>query len=66
MAGSDERAAWLDYTAEKMQTILTTKILGAWNLHALTRLQPLTHFVLFSSVASFFGSNHQLPYVNFE
>src|SRR5207244_896738 len=35
------------------------KVEGAWNLHLLTKDSPLDFFVLFSSVASVFGSPAQ-------
>lgn len=39
--------------------VLAPKALGAWNLHDLTRNLPLDYFVMYSSVASVFGSPGQ-------
>ncbi|BAZ08809.1 beta-ketoacyl synthase [Calothrix sp. NIES-4071] len=39
--------------------VMNPKVKGAWNLHQLTKNQPLDFFVLFSSVASLFGSPAQ-------
>ena len=43
----------LAYTRE----ILAPKVEGAWNLHRITREDPLDHFVLFSSVSSLWGGH---------
>jgi acyl transferase domain-containing protein/thioesterase domain-containing protein len=42
--------------ASRFATVLAPKVLGAWNLHILTRHRPLAAFVLFSSLASLLGS----------
>ena len=39
-------------TEERMWNAMAPKILGAWNLHALTNDVPLDFLVLFSSMAS--------------
>jgi NADPH:quinone reductase-like Zn-dependent oxidoreductase/acyl carrier protein len=39
--------------------VMNPKVQGAWNLHQLTKNQPLDFFVLFSSVASLLGSPAQ-------
>jgi acyl transferase domain-containing protein/NADPH:quinone reductase-like Zn-dependent oxidoreductase/NAD(P)-dependent dehydrogenase (short-subunit alcohol dehydrogenase family)/acyl carrier protein len=38
------------------------KVLGAWNLHAATRGQPLDFFVMYSSASGLFGSPGQANY----
>ena len=52
----------LQLTPERFARVMAPKIAGAWNLHTLTRNIPLDFFILFSSVASLFGtpgqSNH--------
>jgi acyl transferase domain-containing protein/acyl carrier protein/ubiquinone/menaquinone biosynthesis C-methylase UbiE len=50
-------------TEERMWKAMAPKILGAWNLHSLTRDVPLDFFVLFSSIASVIGSPGQANYV---
>jgi NADP-dependent 3-hydroxy acid dehydrogenase YdfG len=46
----------------RFSRVLTPKVAGAWHLHELTRDLPLAAFVLFSSVASVFGSAGQSNY----
>ena len=46
----------------RFERVLSPKVRGAWNLHRLTANLPLDHFVLFSSVASVFGSPGQANY----
>jgi len=50
-------------TWDRFQRVLSPKVLGAWNLHVLTREMPLDFFVLFSSASSLFGSVGQANYV---
>jgi acetylornithine/succinyldiaminopimelate/putrescine aminotransferase/NADPH:quinone reductase-like Zn-dependent oxidoreductase/predicted amino acid dehydrogenase/acyl carrier protein len=47
---------------QRFDRVLAPKVQGAWNLHTLTRDQPLDFFVLFSSVASAIGSPGQGNY----
>lgn len=49
-------ALLMQQTWQRFETVLKPKVLGAWHLHQLTQELPLDFFVLFSSVASFFGS----------
>jgi acyl carrier protein len=44
---------------ESFARVLSPKVQGAWNLHALTQHLPLDFFILFSSVASILGSPGQ-------
>lgn len=48
---------------ERMLKVLEPKIVGAWNLHTQTVGKPLDFFVLYSSLASVFGSAGQANYV---
>jgi NADPH:quinone reductase-like Zn-dependent oxidoreductase/short-subunit dehydrogenase/acyl carrier protein len=50
-------------TEERMWKAMAPKIMGAWNLHALTLDLPLDFFVLFSSLASVIGNPGQANYV---
>jgi acyl transferase domain-containing protein/NADPH:quinone reductase-like Zn-dependent oxidoreductase/SAM-dependent methyltransferase/aryl carrier-like protein len=43
----------------RFERVLAPKVEGAWNLHRLTRDRELDAFVLFSSIASVFGSAGQ-------
>ncbi|GET38793.1 type I polyketide synthase [Microseira wollei] len=47
---------------EQFTRVMAPKVLGAWNLHALTQNQALDFFVLFSSVSSLFGAVNQTSY----
>ncbi len=49
-------------TWERFEKVLAPKVQGAWNLHVLTRNYPLDFFIMFSSVASLFGSAGQANY----
>jgi acyl carrier protein len=49
--------------SERMSRVLVPKIKGAWNLHELTRDQPLDHFMLYSSVTTYIGNPGQGNYV---
>ena len=49
--------------AVRMDGVLRSKLLGAWNLHQLTVDIPLEHFVMYSSVTTFIGNPGQANYV---
>ncbi|MFY0578801.1 KR domain-containing protein [Cystobacter fuscus] len=46
----------------RFREVLTPKIQGAWNLHALTRDEPLDFFVLYSSMSALLGMPGQGNY----
>lgn len=46
-----------------LEKVLTPKVAGAWNLHLATKDVPLDWFVMYSSVATLFGSAAQASYV---
>ena len=48
----------------RIMPVLEPKILGAWNLHQATEGKPLDFFVMYSSLASVFGSTGQANYVS--
>ncbi len=45
-----------DLDEKRMRRVLSPKLLGAWNLHALTRERELDLFVLYSSATTSFGN----------
>jgi NAD(P)-dependent dehydrogenase (short-subunit alcohol dehydrogenase family) len=49
-------------TPDRFARVMAPKVLGAWNLHLLTRTMPLDFFVLFSSVSALLGSPGQGSY----
>lgn len=51
-----------DQSAQRFVTVMAPKVKGAWNLHELTEKMDLDFFVLFSSLASVFGSPGQSNY----
>ncbi|HEY5254009.1 MAG TPA: SDR family NAD(P)-dependent oxidoreductase, partial [Acidobacteriaceae bacterium] len=58
-AGVLDDGALLQQTWERFERVLSPKLEGACHLHRLTAHQSLDQFVLFSSVASIFGSEGQ-------
>jgi acyl carrier protein len=50
-------------TEERMWKVMAPKMLGAWNLHALTVDAELDFFIMFSSFASLVGTPGQANYV---
>ena len=63
-AGMLPDGALQNHTWHNFEQVMASKVKGAWHLHQLTQNQPLKFFVLFSSMASLFGSpgqgNHAL------
>ena len=59
LAGALDDGALIQQSWPRFETVLAPKVLGAWNLHRLTRRLPLDCFVLFSSWSSFLGSHGQ-------
>lgn len=49
-------------SAERFQRVLAAKVLGTWNLHLLTREEPLDFFLCYSSAAAVLGSPGQANY----
>ncbi|MEV0033320.1 SDR family NAD(P)-dependent oxidoreductase [Nocardia sp. NPDC050793] len=62
LAGVLEDAVVADLDESRLVRALAGKARGAWHLHQATLDQPLTHFVLFSSLAGLFGSPGQGAY----
>jgi myxalamid-type polyketide synthase MxaB len=58
-AGVLDDGVILQQSSKKFMTTMRAKVDGAWNLHTLTQALHLDFFVLFSSVASMFGSPGQ-------
>ncbi|MBV8236979.1 MAG: SDR family NAD(P)-dependent oxidoreductase, partial [Acidimicrobiia bacterium] len=46
-------------TPERFERVLAPKVAGAWNLHVLTRDDPLDFFVMYGSAAALLGSAGQ-------
>ncbi|MGO9917251.1 MAG: SDR family NAD(P)-dependent oxidoreductase, partial [Isosphaeraceae bacterium] len=56
---------WVEQqTWQRFVNVLGPKVLGAWNLHELTKDRPLDHFVVFSSLAGLCGSPGQTNYAS--
>jgi acyl transferase domain-containing protein len=62
-AGVIDDGVLLRQNWERFTRVMAPKMVGAWNLHRLTRDLPLNFFVCFSSVASLLGSPGQGNYV---
>ncbi|AKT40598.1 type I polyketide synthase [Chondromyces crocatus] len=54
----------LELGEAQLWATLRPKVLGAWNLHAATRDQPLDFFMLYSSVSSLLGVPGQAAYAS--
>ncbi|MFE3743728.1 type I polyketide synthase, partial [Streptomyces sp. NPDC059134] len=61
-AGTLDDAAVTSLTPDQLTTVLRPKVDAAWNLHDLTREDPLTAFVLLSSVSGVLGGAGQANY----
>ncbi|MBQ0927090.1 type I polyketide synthase [Saccharopolyspora endophytica] len=61
-AGTLADGAVTSLTADQLATVLRPKVDAAWNLHELTREEPLTAFVLLSSVSGVLGTSGQANY----
>jgi acyl transferase domain-containing protein/NAD(P)-dependent dehydrogenase (short-subunit alcohol dehydrogenase family)/acyl carrier protein len=62
LAGQVDDATLSTLTLDRLHRVIRPKLLGAWNLHTLTQGMPLDCFVMFSSVASLFGTAGQGNY----
>ncbi len=58
-----EDAPLANITTEQMQRVFRPKMTGAWNLHHLTRDDPLELFVMYSSASALIGNPGQGVYV---
>ena len=61
-AGVLDDGLLVNQDSERFARVLAPKVQGAWNLHTVTRSQPLKWFVMFSSAASLLGSPGQASY----
>ncbi|MEM8828383.1 MAG: SDR family NAD(P)-dependent oxidoreductase, partial [Cyanobacteria bacterium P01_G01_bin.19] len=62
-AGVLDDGMLVNMNSERMKTVMNPKVLGAWNLHQLTKNIELDFFILFSSAASLLGSLGQTNHV---
>lgn len=62
LAGVLDDGVLREQNRQRFDRVMASKVLGAWNLHALTQDQPLDLFVLFSSAAALLGSPGQGNY----
>jgi acyl transferase domain-containing protein/acyl-CoA synthetase (AMP-forming)/AMP-acid ligase II/acyl carrier protein/phospholipid N-methyltransferase len=58
-AGILDDGILLHQRTDQFGAVLKPKVMGAWNLHQLTKNIPLDHFILFSSATALFGSPGQ-------
>ncbi|MFD8090320.1 type I polyketide synthase, partial [Streptomyces malaysiensis] len=61
-AGATDDGAVTSLTAEQLTKVLRPKVDAAWHLHELTREEPLTAFVVLSSVSGVLGTAGQANY----
>ena len=62
LAGTLDDGVLREQTRERFDRVMASKVAGAWNLHELSRDEPLDLFVLFSSAAALLGSPGQANY----
>jgi NADPH:quinone reductase-like Zn-dependent oxidoreductase/acyl carrier protein len=62
LAGVLDDGVLREQTRERFDRVMAAKVLGAWNLHELTKNLSLDQFVMFSSAASLMGSPGQANY----
>jgi myxalamid-type polyketide synthase MxaB len=62
LAGVLDDAVILQQNWEKFASVMAPKATGSWNLHLATESMELDFFIMFSSVASIFGSPGQSNY----
>jgi acyl transferase domain-containing protein/surfactin synthase thioesterase subunit len=55
-AGVLDDGLWLQQNPARLESVMTPKVVGAWNLHRLTKAADLDLFVMFSSIAGTLGS----------
>ena len=58
-AGQLDDGAVLQLDRTRVDRVFASKVTGTWNLHTLTRTDPLDFFVAYASVAGFLGSAGQ-------
>ena len=63
LAGSHINKPFIQLDIADFDSVLSAKVDGAKHLHELSLAFDLDVFVMFSSIASFLGSNFQMPYV---
>ncbi|MFJ8002341.1 type I polyketide synthase, partial [Streptomyces sp. NPDC096310] len=61
-AGATDDGAVTSLTADQLAKVLRPKVDAAWHLHELTREEPLTAFVVLSSVSGVLGTAGQANY----
>lgn len=62
LAGVLDDGVILQQNWDKFARVMAPKVAGAWNLHEATTTMELDFFIMFSSVASIFGSPGQANY----
>lgn len=61
-AAQVKKAPLLAHQAEDIDTLFAAKVAGAWYLHDCSQNIPLDFFIVYSSIASIFGSNQESIY----